>query len=47
MGAVRTAICRPDQGFYEVMNDLLVIGITVVVFAALFILVRVVEHLER
>jgi Na+-transporting methylmalonyl-CoA/oxaloacetate decarboxylase gamma subunit len=29
------------------MNDLLVIGITVVVFAALFILVRVVEHLER
>jgi hypothetical protein len=29
------------------MNDLLVIGITVVVFAALFLLVRVVEHLER
>ena len=29
------------------MNDLLVIGITVVVFAAFFILVRVVEHLER
>jgi hypothetical protein len=29
------------------MNDLLVIGITVVVFAAFFLLVRMVEHLER
>jgi hypothetical protein len=29
------------------MNDLLVVGITIVIFAALFILVRVVEHLER
>lgn len=29
------------------MNDLLVIGITVIVFAAFFLLVRVVEHLER
>jgi hypothetical protein len=29
------------------MNDLLVIGITVVIFAALFLLIRVVEHLER
>lgn len=29
------------------MNDLLVIGITIVVFAALFLLVRVVEHIER
>jgi hypothetical protein len=29
------------------MNDLLVIGITIVIFAAFFILVRVVEHLER
>jgi hypothetical protein len=29
------------------MNDLLVVGITIVVFAAFFILVRVVEHLER
>jgi hypothetical protein len=29
------------------MNDLLVIGITIVIFAALFLLVRVVEHLER
>jgi hypothetical protein len=29
------------------MNDLLVIGITVVIFAALFLLVRVVERLER
>jgi hypothetical protein len=29
------------------MNDLLVIVMTVVVFAAFFILVRVVEHLER
>ena len=47
MGAVRTAIYGPDQGFYRAMNDLLVVGITVVVFAALFLLVRVVEHLER
>ena len=29
------------------MDDLLVIGITIVVFAALFLLVRVVERLER
>jgi hypothetical protein len=29
------------------MNDLLVIGITIVIFAALFLLVRVVERLER
>ena len=47
MGAVRTAIYPSDQGFDEVMNDLLAVGITIVVFAALFLLVRVVEHLER
>ena len=29
------------------MNDLLVIGMTIVIFALFFILVRVVEHLER
>jgi hypothetical protein len=29
------------------VNDLLVIGITIVIFAAFFLLVRVVEHLER
>jgi hypothetical protein len=29
------------------MNDLLVIGITIVVFAVLFLIVRGVEHLER
>ena len=29
------------------MNDLLVVGITIVVFALFFLLVRVVEHLER
>jgi hypothetical protein len=29
------------------MNDLLVIGLTIVIFAALFLLVRVVEHIER
>jgi hypothetical protein len=29
------------------MNDLLMIGITIVIFAALFGLVKVVEHLER
>jgi hypothetical protein len=29
------------------MNDLLVIGITIVVFAALFLIVKGVEHLER
>ena len=30
-----------------VMDDLLVVGITIVIFAAFFLLVRVVEHLER
>jgi hypothetical protein len=29
------------------MDDLLVVGITIVIFGALFLLVRVVEHLER
>jgi hypothetical protein len=29
------------------MNDLLVIGITIVIFGALFLLVKAVEHLER
>jgi hypothetical protein len=29
------------------MNDLLVIGITIVIFAAFFLLVKVVEHIER
>jgi|HubBroStandDraft_6_1064221.scaffolds.fasta_scaffold2715393_1 hypothetical protein len=29
------------------MNDLLVIGMTIVIFAAFFILVRVVERIER
>jgi hypothetical protein len=29
------------------MNDLLMIAITVVIFAALFWLVKVVEHIER
>jgi hypothetical protein len=29
------------------MNDLLVIGITIVIFATFLILVRVVERLER
>jgi hypothetical protein len=29
------------------MNDLLVIAMTVVIFGALFLLVKVVEHLER
>jgi hypothetical protein len=29
------------------MNDLLVIGITVVIFATFFLIVRAVEHLER
>jgi Na+-transporting methylmalonyl-CoA/oxaloacetate decarboxylase gamma subunit len=29
------------------MNDLLVIGMTIVIFAALFLLVRVVERIER
>jgi hypothetical protein len=29
------------------MNDLLVIGITIVIFAAFFLLVRVVERIER
>ena len=29
------------------MDDLLVIGITIVIFAALFLLVKGVEHFER
>jgi hypothetical protein len=29
------------------MNDLLVVAMTIVIFAALFLLVKVVEHLER
>jgi len=29
------------------MNDLLVIGMTIVIFAVLFLIVRGVEHLER
>ena len=29
------------------MNDLLVIGMTIVIFAAFFILVKVVENIER
>jgi Na+-transporting methylmalonyl-CoA/oxaloacetate decarboxylase gamma subunit len=29
------------------MNDLLVVGMTIVIFALFFLLVRVVEHLER
>lgn len=29
------------------MDDLLVIGMTIVIFALFFVLVRVVEHLER
>jgi hypothetical protein len=29
------------------MDDLLVIGMTIVIFALFFLLVRVVEHLER
>ena len=29
------------------MNDLLMIGITLVIFAAFFGLIKVVEHLER
>ena len=29
------------------MNDLLVIGMTIVIFASFFLLVKVVEHIER
>jgi hypothetical protein len=29
------------------MNDLLMVGITIVIFATFILLVRVVEHLER
>ena len=29
------------------MNDLLVIGMTIVIFASFFILVKVVENIER
>jgi hypothetical protein len=29
------------------MNDLLVIGMTIIIFAAFFILVKVVENIER
>jgi hypothetical protein len=29
------------------MDDLLIVGLTIVVFAVFFIIVRAVEHLER
>lgn len=29
------------------MNDLLIVGITVVIFAVFFLIVRAVEHIER
>jgi hypothetical protein len=29
------------------MNDLLVVGITIVIFAVFFLLVKAVEHIER
>lgn len=29
------------------MNDLLIVGMTVVIFAAFFLIVKGVEHLER
>jgi hypothetical protein len=29
------------------MNDLLMVGLTIVIFAVFFLIVRVVEHLER
>jgi hypothetical protein len=29
------------------MNDLLVVGITIVIFALFFLLVKAVEHIER
>lgn len=29
------------------MNDLLIVGLTIVIFAVFFLLVRVVENLER
>jgi hypothetical protein len=50
--AVRTAAHRRTRGTQPhtlgaAMNDLLVIGMTIVIFAALFLLVKAVEHLER
>jgi hypothetical protein len=39
--------CQPHGSVGVAMNDLLVIGMTIVIFAAFFLLVRVVEHLER
>ncbi len=57
MGAVRTAIYPADLGFDEVvhemirlgvaMNDLLYIGLTIVIFALLTLIVKGVEHFER
>jgi len=29
------------------MNDLLIVGLTIVIFAVFFVIVRAVEHLER
>jgi hypothetical protein len=29
------------------MNDLLVVGLTIVIFAVFFLIVRAVEHIER
>jgi hypothetical protein len=49
-GEPGTTFCDAGAARYQLgaaMNDLLVIGITIVIFAALFLLVRVVERLER
>jgi hypothetical protein len=57
MGAVRNRHSRAEQGFdgvvHEItrlgvaMNDLLYIGLTIVIFALLILLVKGVEHFER
>jgi hypothetical protein len=45
---IRSArILSVPQSWESGMNDLLVVGITIVIFALFFLLVKAVEHIER
>jgi hypothetical protein len=45
--AVRDTSRTSAQSWESGMNDLLVVGITIVIFAAFFLLVKAVERIER
>jgi hypothetical protein len=45
---IRSArILSVPQSWESGMNDLLVVGITIVIFAVLFLIVKGAEHIER